>query len=567
MAYLIAKYCGVFLLASVLGIFIGRWSVRRLFVDVTDSYQTLSRSSLAAEDAPWDEIRARFDDINGNVRTIVRNEFRANPYPEIPRAFFEKIENSIANISNAIKEIPEPEKVDLSGFSSELSKINATLVGLSDHSGVNDLSETVRRLSDEVAAIPAPQTPIPVNLAPLEEKVVSLKQAVENIPRPEAPRPVDLSSIESQLREMKQTILALPAEMTAKPVDLTPLERQLSLLKSDIAKLPTPATPSDLNLSAVTKKIEALESLVNRSAENTRNALDLSPMYNRLEQLEILVKDGTESSASIARQLHPLGQKLVLVEHNLAKLERNTDALDTSAIKSRVEDLKMDMNHLLDDKSGVSISVNELNERLLQLNGDIQDIKAVQASSQIDVTPIEAQLENISQNIVESREQQYLSLSNIDPVAERLDRMETLLTSNQHRQLDQIDPIDKKLATIQTQLAALNNLAPQTMTTSTRSASIAPQRLNRAEFGRKDKLQDISGIGPKLEQTLNQLGIYYYWQIAAWDKRDISAIDANLDTFRGRIERDDWVRQARRLRKSMHAAPRPTGEKLTNRLN
>jgi len=138
MAYLIAKYCGVFLLASVLGIFIGRWSVRRLFVDVTDSYQTLSRSSLAAEDAPWDEIRARFDDINGNVRTIVRNEFRANPYPEIPRAFFEKIENSIANISNAIKEIPEPEKVDLSGFSSELSKINATLVGLSDHSGVND---------------------------------------------------------------------------------------------------------------------------------------------------------------------------------------------------------------------------------------------------------------------------------------------------------------------------------------------------------------------------------------------------------------------------------------------
>ena len=355
--------------------------------------------------------------------------------------------------------------------------------------------------------------------------------------------------------------------MTAKPVDLTPLERQLSLLKSDIAKLPTPATPSDLNLSAVTKKIEALESLVNRSAENTRNALDLSPMYNRLEQLEILVKDGTESSASIARQLHPLGQKLVLVEHNLAKLERNTDALDTSAIKSRVEDLKMDMNHLLDDKSGVSISVNELNERLLQLNGDIQDIKAVQASSQIDVTPIEAQLENISQNIVESREQQYLSLSNIDPVAERLDRMETLLTSNQHRQLDQIDPIDKKLATIQTQLAALNNLAPQTMTTSTRSASIAPQRLNRAEFGRKDKLQDISGIGPKLEQTLNQLSIYYYWQIAAWDKRDISAIDANLDTFRGRIERDDWVRQARRLRKSMHAAPRPTGEKLTNRLN
>ncbi|MGR8950246.1 MAG: hypothetical protein ACU84Q_19550, partial [Gammaproteobacteria bacterium] len=90
MAYLVAKYCLVFLCTALLGFLIGRWSVKRLFVDVTDSFHTLAETSRAATNAPWDELRARFDDINGNVRNIVRNELRAHSYPEVPRALFTK---------------------------------------------------------------------------------------------------------------------------------------------------------------------------------------------------------------------------------------------------------------------------------------------------------------------------------------------------------------------------------------------------------------------------------------------------------------------------------------------
>ncbi|MBP1850619.1 NADH-quinone oxidoreductase subunit NuoE [Rhizobium halophytocola] len=58
-----------------------------------------------------------------------------------------------------------------------------------------------------------------------------------------------------------------------------------------------------------------------------------------------------------------------------------------------------------------------------------------------------------------------------------------------------------------------------------------------------DDLKLISGVGPKLEGTLNDLGIYKFSQIAAWTKAECDWVDGYLK-FRGRIERDDWIKQA-----------------------
>lgn len=61
-----------------------------------------------------------------------------------------------------------------------------------------------------------------------------------------------------------------------------------------------------------------------------------------------------------------------------------------------------------------------------------------------------------------------------------------------------------------------------------------------------DDLKRISGIGPKLEQVLNGMGIRTYAEIAAWTAEDIARVDDVLN-FGGRILRDDWVAQANSL--------------------
>lgn len=63
-----------------------------------------------------------------------------------------------------------------------------------------------------------------------------------------------------------------------------------------------------------------------------------------------------------------------------------------------------------------------------------------------------------------------------------------------------------------------------------------------------DDLKLISGVGPKLEGTLHSLGIYTFAQVAKWKKAEREWVDGYLK-FKGRIDRDDWVKQAKALAK------------------
>ena len=76
------------------------------------------------------------------------------------------------------------------------------------------------------------------------------------------------------------------------------------------------------------------------------------------------------------------------------------------------------------------------------------------------------------------------------------------------------------------------------------AADDALEVLFTAPEGNADDLKKISGVGPALEKKLNALGITQYRQIADFSAEDIERVDAVLN-FKGRIERDNWIDQAR----------------------
>ncbi len=61
-----------------------------------------------------------------------------------------------------------------------------------------------------------------------------------------------------------------------------------------------------------------------------------------------------------------------------------------------------------------------------------------------------------------------------------------------------------------------------------------------------DDLKLISGVGPVLEEKLNSVGIYRFEQIANWSERNMQEFDELL-SFKGRIEREEWLKQAKTL--------------------
>lgn len=75
----------------------------------------------------------------------------------------------------------------------------------------------------------------------------------------------------------------------------------------------------------------------------------------------------------------------------------------------------------------------------------------------------------------------------------------------------------------------------------------SPAKLEGPRGGKADDLKKIKGVGPKLEATLNSMGFYHFDQIANWTATEVAWVDDNLEGFKGRVSRDDWVGQARTL--------------------
>jgi predicted flap endonuclease-1-like 5' DNA nuclease len=69
----------------------------------------------------------------------------------------------------------------------------------------------------------------------------------------------------------------------------------------------------------------------------------------------------------------------------------------------------------------------------------------------------------------------------------------------------------------------------------------------KATLTEKDNLKMISGIGPFIEERLHALDIFTFLQISKFTRKDISTINAAIEYFSGRIERDEWVAQAKEL--------------------
>ncbi|MEM1273198.1 MAG: NADH-quinone oxidoreductase subunit NuoE [Pseudomonadota bacterium] len=130
--------------------------------------------------------------------------------------------------------------------------------------------------------------------------------------------------------------------------------------------------------------------------------------------------------------------------------------------------------------------------------------------------------------------------TDIGDTIKRIDGTEVPLVANWGRQSS--TPQDRSSE------PALDAPKPKVAPNPARSRGIVeaePVRLD-APQGDKDDLKRISGIGPKLEALLNEMGFWHFHQIRAWGDAEIAWVDARLK-FKGRIQRDDWVGQATQL--------------------
>ncbi len=98
-------------------------------------------------------------------------------------------------------------------------------------------------------------------------------------------------------------------------------------------------------------------------------------------------------------------------------------------------------------------------------------------------------------------------------------------------------PVDAPAAGSNTPAASGSDAAP----------GLKPATLDAPKDGKGDDLKQIKGIGPKLAALCNRLGFYHFDQIASWTDEEVAWVDQNLEGFKGRVSRDNWVEQAKTL--------------------
>jgi NADH-quinone oxidoreductase subunit E len=147
------------------------------------------------------------------------------------------------------------------------------------------------------------------------------------------------------------------------------------------------------------------------------------------------------------------------------------------------------------------------------------------------------------------------SKAKVAPAAEKAASVSAPLHSaaNANKAAPEVEQVSKQRSGPKTKAEPATAFkAPETKAPAAKAAKPSLEDKNRPAGIAKPTLVDdlklISGVGPKIEGILHTLGIYTFAQVASWKKAEREWVDGYL-SFQGRIDRDDWVKQAKALAK------------------
>ena len=187
------------------------------------------------------------------------------------------------------------------------------------------------------------------------------------------------------------------------------------------------------------------------------------------------------------------------------------------------------------------------------LEQDVIRLEAENAQLNHDATLIKQENETLQRDVAELDE---LKVQNKE-LAEVLKSMENSrkqYETDAKRYRDHADHAEKKSETLRLKLddveqnfLDIEKQQRDALKQARKADSTSNLNGSKKRKPKKDDLQEIVGIGKVFEHALNELGVYTFAQIAAFDIADVARVNSALNECKGRMEQDDWIGQAKEL--------------------
>lgn len=306
-------------------------------------------------------------------------------------------------------------------------------------------------------------------------------------------------------------------------------------------------TRTDLE-SAYAKEKLMSKDLFNLRAEREGFKEKMAAFQNALtavkQQSAELQHEFLKSGEVYKRELQKAFEKRKALEVKIdnAKLEHESFSNLLQATRSEQESV----NKMLDSARNRLANLDALEQNVValeaenaQLNHDFMRIKQENEGLLRDVTELEElrvqnkELSHCLQSMETSRRQHEEDAKRYRENAHEYERHSETLRM-------QLDEVEKHFADMEKQQRQALKEARAATDTSRLNGNTPPRQ-------EADNLQEIVGIGKVFEQTLNDLGIYTFEQIANFGVADVARVNAELKEFKGRMEQDDWIGQAKEL--------------------
>ncbi|MCA8902050.1 MAG: hypothetical protein KDA53_12455 [Hyphomonas sp.] len=569
MSFLLLQIFFLMVLAAVLGALLAWWWFRRNYEDVTVVHEemvTKSKAGAAVVPATKEEVTAGLADL----RTAISGVRVPDIQPLQDR--LSRIETAVAATGNLMPALgqlndrfskvetlvqqPDEELERIAGRLADLEGALTSISGEINRFQPADLDPVETRLAQLEEAVKS-QPPAPdVDLGPVHAGFARLELAMQDIDLPETdiePLRTHLAAMEARLAEFAERL------DTQRKTDLENLTIRMSTLSSSLAGLRIP------DFDPVKERLSRIEtSLENLPAPE----LDIEPLLDRMRLMENYLRAPSDDVRMLQNRLADIESgsasihsKLTGVENAISVMARTGVDLTPvqgriAALESAISAVRMEVQSMPDLTPMVS-TVRKMEARL--------DMGAVENR----LTAIEYSLASIH-HMLRSREGASLMRQEdygyrAPPAAWSRPAYEPpqpyYTAPKEPEPIPAPEPAPAPIQPEPEPQPAVHRAPDPVPPADPVEAMLRPgdeaNLLTEAAFGQPDDLEEVSGIGPMLCELLNEIGVYYFWQIAEWTPKEVAWVDEKLEHFKGRIERDEWVDQAKELAQRPGAARRP----------
>jgi predicted flap endonuclease-1-like 5' DNA nuclease len=301
-----------------------------------------------------------------------------------------------------------------------------------------------------------------------------------------------------------------------------------------------------------------IEALALKEADLKKANLEIEELYARIKRLESekgqLHADLFAAKERIAQLEAELAAKAELDVKHLA----NIDALNNQilGLQTKVRDAESKAVYgasLTTEVDGLKEERDRLNGIILNLNGKLGELDGLRAERDRLASEVFALNDRLEEIPIFRNENDnlHVAISNLEAqLNDCHDRNGALVGLEAEN-----DQLKAEISDLRTGMALAAAPSSDGENADTGKAALAlaevkaalGSKIAAATADEKDDLKRINGIGPFIENKLNNIGIYTFEQISQFDGDMVEKVTDAIEFFPGRIDRDDWVGQAKRL--------------------